>query len=186
MALFVLSKRHNEKVADLFAAHGTMFYSRASMFVHDKQAAEDLVQSAMLELMKSFDRGNPTVCTMEDERLPGYVVGIIRKLYWNTCKKAGREREKVEKLQSTMEEWAVNSPEGQFLKKEQFDLAERAARQLPEHYYEFLMLKYIHHFSKEELAEALGVKVTSLPMIQKRTVELLQKLVEEEEMAGER
>lgn len=48
------------------------------------------------------------------------------------------------------------------------------------------MLKYIHGFGKEELAEALGVKVTSLPMLQKRTVELLRRLIREEDVAHAR
>lgn len=58
--------------------------------------------------------------------------------------------------------------------------------QLPERYYEFLMLKYIHGFGKEELAEALGIKVTSLPMLQKRTVGLLRRLIREEDVAHAR
>lgn len=69
MALFVLSRRHNEKVADLFAENGKMFYGRAMKLTCNQHAAEDLVQSAMLELMKSLDKGSLTVCALDDEHL---------------------------------------------------------------------------------------------------------------------
>ena len=186
MALFVLSRRHNEKVADLFAAHGKMFYNRAMKMTLDKPAAEDLVQNAMLELMKSLDKGNPTVCGLDDEHLRYYVVGILRKLYCHSCKKGKREAEKLEKLKRDLDGWRGYDPGDALREHERLDLLEWAVPQLPERYYEFLMLKYIHGFGKEELAEALEVKVTSLPMIQKRTVEFLRRLIREEEMAHER
>lgn len=186
MALFVLSRRHNEKVADLFAENGKMFYGRAMKLTCNQHAAEDLVQSAMLELMKSLDKGSPTVCGLDDEHLRYYVVGILRKLYYHSCKKGKREAEKLEKLKRDLNDGDEFDPGEALWEHERLDLLEWAVLQLPERYYEFLMLKYIHGFGKEELAEALGVKVTSLPMIQKRTVEFLRRLIREEEMAHER
>lgn len=186
MALFVLSRRHNEKVADLFAEYGEMFYGRAMVLTRDKHAAEDLVQGAMLELMKSLDKGHPTTCALDDEHLRYYVVGILRKLHYNNCRKNTREAEKLEKLKRELSEWSERDPGDALHRHERLDLLEWAVPQLPERYYEFLMLKYIHGFGKEELAEALGVKVTSLPMVQKRTVDLLRKLIREEEMTHAR
>lgn len=186
IALFVLSRRHNEKVADLFAENGKMFYGRAMKLTCNQHAAEDLVQSAMLELMKSLDKGSLTVCALDDEHLRYYVLGILRKLYYNNCRKNTREAEKLEKLKQDLNDGDVWDPDKALWEHERLDLLEWAVLQLPERYYEFLMLKYIHGFGKEELAEALGVKVTSLPMLQKRTVGLLRRLIREEDVAHAR
>lgn len=183
MALFVLSKRHNEKAADLFAAYGTMFYGRALSFVHDKQAAEDLVQSAMLELMKSFDKGSEKVCTMDDERLPGYVVGIIRKLYYNNYKKAKHEAERVEKLGRHLAEGFSGEldPEERILFNERMDLVGRAALRLSERSRMYLQMRFIHSFDNAKIAEMLNIKEASVPMVRKRTLDELKRLVAEEE-----
>ena len=186
MALFVLSRRHNEKVADLFAENGKMFYGRAMKLTCNQHAAEDLVQSAMLELMKSLDKGSLTVCALDDEHLRYYVLVILRKLYYNNCRKNTREAEKLEKLKQDLNDGDVWDPDKALWEHERPDLLEWAVLQLPERYYEFLMSKYIHGFGKEELAEALGIKVTSLPMLQKRTVGLLRRLIREEDVAHAR
>lgn len=110
MALFVLSRRHNEKVADLFAENGKMFYGRAMKLTCNQHAAEDLVQSAMLELMKSLDKGSLTVCALDDEHLRYYVLGILRKLYYNNCRKNTREAEKLEKLKQDLNDGDVWDP----------------------------------------------------------------------------
>ena len=98
----------------------------------------------------------------------------------------GNDLEKLEKLKQDLNDGDVWDPDKALWEHERLDLLEWAVLQLPERYYEFLMLKYIHGFGKEELAEALGVKVTSLPMLQKRTVGLLRRLIREEDVAHAR
>lgn len=184
MALFALSERNQEKAANLFETYSKKFYDRALYYARNKDEAHDLVQTAMLELIKQLDRGTGRACALEDGPLSDYVLGIIRNVYRNKCKKAGRELKKLEKLEIVLLRGGDvddDSPEQRLVKREEMHLVERAALRLPEHGRLYLQMKFVYHFDNAGIAEALDIKPGSVPMLRKRTLEQLRRYIREEE-----
>lgn len=155
--------------------------------VANKSDAEDVVQSALINMMKYVD----VLKKLNDGQLGAYIaITIKRKAYDFNKMRRRKEYREIEPIK--MEEGeeldlfecvATKEPgvEELIVKNELYELMEGALGKLLERDRDILVLKYYHQLTDKEVAEALDMKEQNVRMSVKRAKERLKKVLEKGE-----
>ena len=124
-------------------------YRAACSILHSRSEAEDAVQEAYLQALRSFDRFTPgTNCRAWLFRILFHVISHQRRKWFGRLIFSEREE---------LEQTAVyHEPVGEQLTD---DEVIQAFRKLPQQFAEVVMLADVHEFSYKEIQETLGIPV---------------------------
>ncbi|MDG4830441.1 SigE family RNA polymerase sigma factor [Solwaraspora sp. WMMD1047] len=138
----------DEAVTRLFASHYRPLVRLASLLLHDRDAAEEVVQEAYAALHGRWARLRGT------EKAVGY----LRVTVVNRCRSALRHRKVVETHLATVRQGPdAPSAEAGALDLLQHDEIRTALRRLPPRQREAVVLRYYAELSEAETAEAMKV-----------------------------
>ena len=146
--------------AEIVSRHGGTIYSVCYRLAGEPAAAEDLAQEAFLRLYRTLDKFRP------DAELRPW----LYRLTANVCLDALRRREAattpLDVLAEAGAEPSVERPDEQpevaLLRREERLDVQRALLQLPADYRAALVLRYLEDLSYREIADALGVPVSTV------------------------
>src|ERR1051326_1114960 len=129
--------------------HIAALYRAAASILHSRSEAEDAVQEAYLQALKSFDRFTPgTNCRAWLFRILFHVISHQRRQWFGRFVFSEREE---------LEQTAVyEEPVGEHLTD---DEVIEAFRKLPRQFAEVVMLAEVQEFSYQEIQETLGIPV---------------------------
>src|ERR1041384_1602494 len=129
--------------------HLNDLYRAAASILHNRAEAEDAVQQAYLQALKSFHRFTPgTNCRAWLFRILFHVISHQRRQWFGRLVFSEREE---------LEQTAVyEEPVGEQLTD---DEVIQAFRKLPRHFAEVVMLADVQEFSYKEIQETLGIPV---------------------------
>src|ERR1043166_6602414 len=129
--------------------HMNALYRAAASILHSRSEAEDAVQEAYLQALKSFDRFTPgTNCRAWLFRILFHVISHQRRKWFGRFVFSEREE---------LEQTAVyEEPVGEHLTD---DEVIEAFRKLPRQFAEVVMLADVQEFSYKEIQETLGIPV---------------------------
>ncbi|MBN2177634.1 MAG: sigma-70 family RNA polymerase sigma factor [Demequinaceae bacterium] len=119
----------------------------AQMLTRDRQEAEDLVQTALIETFGK-PRSFPNAIVAET-----YVRKVIASRFIDGCRKASAERRALRKVGATEADPAA----GPHLRAEHSTDVGAALAQLSPRERACIMLRYLDHLSTHEVAQALGL-----------------------------
>jgi RNA polymerase sigma-70 factor (ECF subfamily) len=129
--------------------HMNALYRAAASILHSRSEAEDAVQEAYLQALKSFDRFTPgTNCRAWLFRILFHVISHQRRKWFGRFVFSEREE---------LEQTAVyEEPVGEHLTD---DEVIEAFRKLPRQFAEVVILADVQEFSYKEIQETLGIPV---------------------------
>ena len=140
----------------LVLAHLNAAYSVARYLTRDNDAAEDIVQEAMLKAYRGFAgfRGGDA---------KAWLLTIVRRTYidWSVARRAERgvlSDVEIEEVQETVAEDAA-TPEGRLLRQGEIGQVRRAIESLPEPFREAIVLRELEEMSYREVAEITGAPI---------------------------
>lgn len=147
-----------EAFAGVIRRYQARLYNYLYRFTHNREDCEDLVNDtffqAFRELRSCRDLG----------KFRAWVYRIAHNIGVNFWRKRNRERAwttKLEDLAYEVASWAA-SPLEEATRKEEGLVVDEAMRELPAHYRSALLLFYYEEFSYQEMAEILGVPLSSV------------------------
>jgi RNA polymerase sigma-70 factor, ECF subfamily len=142
--------------------HKAMVYSIAWQFLHDRVAADELAQDVFLQLHKNWAR----------IQSPAHMVFWLRKVATHRAIDAARKRKtKAEtSLEETDEPTVLERVHDSFLAS----YLKRMVASLPEKQRSVVVLRYQEEMELEEIAEVLGMNVSTVKTQISRALELLR------------
>lgn len=147
-----------EAFADVIRRYQARLYNYLYRFTHNREDCEDLVNDtffqAFRELRSCRDLG----------KFRAWIYRIAHNIGVNFWRKRVRERvwtTKLEDLAYEVASWAA-SPLEEATRKEEGLVVDGALKELPAHYRSALLLFYYEDFSYQEMAEILGVPLSSV------------------------
>ena len=156
----------------LYDAHYAKMVKLASMYVDQREVAEEVVQDAFLKLLK----GNYNI-------KPGNEAAYVRRMVINGAHSALRKR-RVRRRHTLDEPESVASAEegGVSLSERQRIL--NAVRKLPRKQASVIILRYYLDLSEAEIAESLGMARGSVKSHAHRGLHRLQQILGDDELPG--
>ena len=137
-------------------AHLNAAYSVARFLTRDNDAAEDVVQDAMLKAYRGFAgyRGGDA---------KAWLLTIVRRTYidWSVARRAERgvlSDVEIEEVQESVAEDDA-TPEGRLVRQGEIGLVRSAIESLPEPFREAIVLRELEEMSYREVAEITGVPI---------------------------
>src|SRR5215471_4012233 len=129
--------------------HLNDLYRAAASILHNRAEAEDAVQEAYLQALKSFQRFTPgTNCRAWLFRILFHVISHQRRKWFGRF--IFSEREELEQTAVYTEPVAEQLTDEELL---------QAFRKLPQQFAEVVMLADVQEFSYKEIQEALGIPI---------------------------
>ena len=129
--------------------HLSDLYRAATSILHNRAEAEDAVQEAYLQALKSFQRFTPgTNCRAWLFRILFHVISHQRRKWFGRI--IFSEREELEQAAVYMEPVAEQLTDDELI---------QAFRKLPQQFAEVVMLADVQEFSYKEIQETLGIPV---------------------------
>src|ERR1041385_6615893 len=129
--------------------HMNALYRAAASILHSRSEAEDAVQEAYLQALKSFDRFTPgTNCRAWLFRILFHVISHQRRKWFGRF--VFNEREELEQKTVYVEPVAEQLTDEELL---------QAFRKLPQQFAEVVMLADVQEFSYKEIQETLGIPI---------------------------
>lgn len=161
---------------DLYQAHYRLMYATALGVLRSAPEAEDAVSTGILSLMKKIDilRGLPC------NKLEAYLVITIKNTAINYYQKRKRASEH---LSGPVEELKLvddtAQPEVMAVEQEGLARVKQAIRALPAQEQTAMMLRYFQRLPFDEIAQAMGIKQTSVRSLISRGKTRLHSLLTE-------
>jgi RNA polymerase sigma-70 factor (ECF subfamily) len=129
--------------------HTDALFRAAASILHSRTEAEDAVQEAYLQALKSFHRFTPgTNCRAWLFRILFHVISHQRRKWFGRI--IFSEREELEQTAVYMEPVAEQLTDDELI---------QAFRKLPQQFAEVVMLADVQEFSYKEIQETLGIPV---------------------------
>jgi RNA polymerase sigma-70 factor (ECF subfamily) len=145
--------------------HLNDLYRAAASMLHNRSEAEDAVQEAYLQALKSFQRFTPgTNCRAWLFRILFHVISHQRRKWFGRF--VFSEREELEQTAVYVEPVAEQLTDEELI---------QAFRELPQQYAEVVMLADVQEFSYKEIQETLGIPIGTVMSRLSRGRELLRK-----------
>ncbi len=151
----------------LYDEHYRSLVKLASIYVDDRESAEEVVQDAFLKLMK----GRYSI-------EPGREAPYLRKMVINGARSALRKR-KVRRLYNPEIPLAVAAAEVGGIAASERDRMLEAVRRLPSRQASVLILRYYLDLSEGEIADTLGMARGSVKSHAHRGLKKLRQMLEE-------
>lgn len=167
------------KLEEIYVTYKRDLYIVAYSIVKQHEAAEDLIQVAMLKIHRHLDKINEIKCN----KTRAYLVTIVRHLCFDYLKKDKVKGEKM--LHSTpLEEIVTLSDVNQLvevevIQKESADELKKVIEALHPTYSEIIKLKYYDALSIEEISDVLCITKNNVSVRLKRAIESLKKITNE-------
>lgn len=140
-------------------------YRAAASILHNRAQAEDAVQEAYLQALKSFHRFTPgTNCRAWLFRILFHVISHQRRKWFGRF--VFSEREELEQTAVYVEPVAEQLTDDELI---------QAFRELPQQYAEVVMLADVQEFSYKEIQETLGIPIGTVMSRLSRGRQLLRK-----------
>jgi len=120
----------------------------------NRDSADDLTQETFIAAYKSLDR------LKEPGAFPGWILGILKNKYRNL----GRDN-KIPTI--SLSELGIDLPDSgqhETFSQDALDKIVKYVYSLPEKYKEVILLKYIKDFSYKQIADILGIPVSTVTM----------------------
>jgi RNA polymerase sigma-70 factor (ECF subfamily) len=129
--------------------HLNDLYRAAASILHSRSEAEDAVQEAYLQALKSYQRFTPgTNCRAWLFRILFHVISHQRRKWFSRF--VYNEREELEQTAVYVEPVAEELTDDELI---------RAFRKLPQQFAEVVMLADVQEFSYKEIQETLGIPI---------------------------
>jgi RNA polymerase sigma-70 factor (ECF subfamily) len=155
-----LSESDREYVERLWSDYKYLLYKKASGFTGDRELQKDIVQSALLVIIKNISTIRALRCCV----LPSYLVLIVRSVSINALKKAGMEAPAPDGDQyDNIPDGGAGTDDAVLRAAEHEDIL-RLLSGLSESDRLLLEGKYLLELSDAELAKILGISKDSVRM----------------------
>lgn len=177
MLLFYLQKLENETDRILFASIYEKYQQKmfwlAYRYLQNEALAEECVNDAFLELIKSFE----TFVKINSEKQPYYLFTITERCAF---RKYRHEKKQVELKMAHTE---LYSEDFSTTKDVMLSFG-MSMQKLPEKYQHPLLLRYAQDQTYEEIASILGISVSNARQRVKRARDRLAMILQEESQDG--
>lgn len=177
MLLFYLQKLDSESDRILFdliyEEYQQQMYQIAYRFLSNIALAEECVNDAFLELIKSFD----TFAKLEKKKQPYYLFTITERCAYRKYNQEKKQRDlKWTELETFVADNSSNTETSIMIK--------RAIGLLPIEYQYPLLLRYAQDQTYEEIASVLGISVSNARQRVKRAKDKLAVILQEKSQDG--
>ena len=142
-------------VAELYERHAGLMFKTAYGFGLRKEAAEDVVSTAMLRLMRHAD----TLSSLSPPRLKAYIVTAVRRTAVERVSREALRRRK--EREAALDKEDASGADG-WLKREELDRVLLAIEELPEKEKACIKLKFLLGKSDEQIALENGISASSV------------------------
>ena len=142
-------------VAELYERHAGLMFKMAYGFGLRKEAAEDVVSTAMLRLMRHAD----TLSSLSPPRLKAYIVTAVRRTAVERVSREALRRRK--EREAALDREDASGADG-WLKREELDTVLLAIEKLPEKEKACIKLKFLLGKSDEQIALENGISASSV------------------------
>lgn len=177
MLLFYLQKLDNESDQILFTSvyeeYQQKMYWLAFRYLNNNELAEECVNDAFLELIKSFE----TFAKLEKKKQPYYLFTITERCAYRKYHQEKKQRDlKWTELETFVADNSSNTETSMMI--------ERAIGLLPIEYQYPLLLRYAQDQTYAEIAGILGISVSNARQRVKRARDKLATILQEESQDG--
>lgn len=164
----------DQKAFKLFVdTYQLMVVNTCYAFVHDRDEAEDIAQEVFIQVFESLDKFR------FESKLSTWLYKIAVNRSINHCKSLRGRAIKID-----IEEWkrqevaqSLEMPQQQLLEEqEQLELLHRSIDQLPENQRTALILNKYEELSYKEIAEVMGITLSSVESLLFRAKSNLEKI----------
>jgi RNA polymerase sigma-70 factor (ECF subfamily) len=173
------NEQNQLKLERLYYEYRYIMYSCANEILHDKYLTEDAVHQSFIRIMKNLHKidedNRPRTCN--------FLVIICR----NVAKDIYNKRLYLNKNNDPFEELddnitgKSNDPMDILITKESIERITKSIQSLDPIYRDVLLLKRVYNFSREEIADLLGISIETVKKrIQRAKNILSEKLAKEE------
>lgn len=162
----VRGPRHDEQLAELYAAHRLTLVRLAILLVDDLASAEDVVQDAFAAFA-----ARPAAL-----RDPNAALGYLRISVVNGCRSALRRR-RTARAYAPPHEVEPDGPDARAVLSEEHREVLAALGQLAPRQREVLVLRYWSGLSEAEIAQALDISRGAVKSTASRALTALQKIL---------
>lgn len=168
-----------DRVLTLYSEHYALMKQKALKNVHDPDIADDLVQEAMIRIIKKID----VLRDLTSAQLLAYAIKSIQNLAIDHFRKQRKESpplsfEEIEGLISSDEAFPDEALDN--LEKEDIIIELGIAlRKLPERDRQVLVCKYIFQYPDKKTAKTLGIKEDSVRMALTRARTKIRNILEQ-------
>lgn len=159
----------DQAVTELYAAHQRSLVRLATLLVHDRPLAEDLVQDSFVAMHGRWGR----------LRDPDKALAYLRQTVVNRCRSALRHRSVVDRHRPEPPPDAGGADESALVTARRAAVLEALAT-LPTRQREVLVLRYYLDLSESEIADALDISRGSVKSHASRGAAALRHLLEEQ------
>lgn len=131
-----------------------MIFGYAFHLCRNRATADDLTQETFITAYKSLDR------LKEPGAFPGWMLGILKNKYRNLARD-----NKIPTI--PLSELGIDLPDSgqqETFSQDDLDKIVKYVYSLPEKYKEVILLKYVKDFSYKEIADILGIPVSTVTM----------------------
>ena len=177
--IFFKTIENNEqraKAEKLYYIHRTLMYQIAYEILGNKQQAEDAVHESFVRIMKNLHKIDENNCP----RTRSFLVIICRNVAVNMYNKSKSIKNADYEIDNISND-ENNSPLDIVINKESLERLTSAIMELKPIYRDVFLLRYSHDFSREEIAEQLGITIET---VKKRITRAKKILVEKLEKEG--
>ena len=148
---------------DLYRRHERLMYFIAGKYTANAQGREDIVQTAVLSLLKN----EATLQRLPPYAQINYIAAAVRNTAINTIKRDQKEAARCTPLDDLTEDFPqthIPGAEVRYLEKERQEELLTAFQEMREEEKQLLYGKYLMDLSDAELAQMLGCKPSSVRM----------------------
>ena len=174
-----------ELILELYGSHKGIMYKTALDFVRNRDDIEDVIQDAILRMIRNQDR----LRAMEPKACAVYIARTVYTAAMDHERRLAKDRNRLVSLKESLYVVGEGSPEEAYLKRESLSLRLRylheALRELPRSDCELLIGKYINGESDDALADRLGIRPTAMRMRLSRARQRARRIIERKEAEDE-
>jgi len=167
-----------QRLTKIYLEHQKLFECKASQAAHNATDAEDLLQNAMLKVIKKIS----ALQELTDAQLVCYIVKTIQNCAIDENRRK-EIRSKYEGINLTGE-WTAESNEEFANRLEKEDLSIQlgmALEMLPPKEKDVILYKYFFDYSDDQIAALLDIQTSSVRMTLTRARRTLKELLERED-----
>ena len=171
------------KFEELYRSYRQLMFFVANGILKDEYLAEDAVHQSFLRIFENIAKISDVKCP----QTKGYVVIICRNTSLNMLR--SKKRKAAESLDeiagyTCLPDDARQAVDEQVEEKDGYRALVLAIRSLPDKYSSVLLLKYVHGFSNQEIAESLGLTAENVKKLIQRARKKLEGILQGKEEAG--
>lgn len=156
-------KENQSFMGDIYQKHERLMYYIAGKYTKDSAQREDIVQTAMLSLLKN----EATLHQLPPYSQISYIIAAVRNTAINTIKREQKEIGRCVPLDDLTEDFPqtqIPGAEVKYLEKERQEELLAVFREMRDEEQQLLFGRYLMDLSDTELAQMLGCKPSSIRM----------------------